>query len=164
MRAVMEQARVRRTGQVCDVWDRKDGKIRVDLGDAGVVWLREDDVDPMLSAMCRPSFQSAGSAVPMTGTIAGVGPESPQIVNAAGGKQSAVPYRCDLLPARAVLAVAAVLKAGADKYGTDNWRKIGRADHLNHALTHLLAMQAGDTSDLHLEHAACRLLMALEAE
>lgn len=96
--------------------------------------------------------------------IEGVGPDAPTVTNAAGAKQSHVPYRCDLLPARATLAVAAVLHEGAAKYGPDNWRGIPVADHLNHAMTHVLAMLAGDTSDDHLEHAACRLLMALETK
>jgi hypothetical protein len=96
--------------------------------------------------------------------IPGVGPDAPIATNAAGGKQSHSPYRCDLLPAKAVLAVAKILKYGADRYAPNNWRKIDRADHLNHATTHILAHLAGDTSDDHLEHAACRLLMALETE
>lgn len=95
--------------------------------------------------------------------IAGVGPDAETITNAAGAKQSNSPYRCDLLPPKAVLSVAKVLKYGADKYGANNWRGIPIDDHLNHALTHILAFNAGDKQDDHLEHAACRLLMALEA-
>jgi hypothetical protein len=58
--------------------------------------------------------------------------------------------------------VAEVLKGGAEKYGPDNWRRIPVAEHLNHAMTHILAYFAGDTQDHHLEHAACRMMMALE--
>lgn len=94
--------------------------------------------------------------------VAGVGRDAPVVVNEVGGRQSGTLYRCDLLPSRAVLAVAAVLKEGAEKYGDDNWRKIPISDHVNHALIHILARQAGDASDDHLEHAACRLLMALD--
>lgn len=96
--------------------------------------------------------------------VPGVGPDSPTVMNEAGGKQSATPYRCDLLPPRGLLAVSKVLKEGADKYGVDNWRKIPRQDHLNHAMIHILALLAGDISDSHLEHAACRILFALETE
>lgn len=129
---------------------------------------------------CRPCFVGSYAPSPTNGnmtpitptsenvevscTVPGVGPDAPTTTNAAGGKQSASLYRCDLLPAKAVLAVAAVLKYGADKYGPDNWRKIARADHLNHAMTHILAYQAGDRSDDHMSHAACRLLMALETK
>lgn len=94
----------------------------------------------------------------------GVGPDAPTVTNAAGGKQSRTRYRCDLLPGRAVLAVAEVLSAGAEKYGEDNWRLIPVRDHVNHALTHLLAFVAGDGSDDHLSHAACRVLFALDLE
>ena len=95
--------------------------------------------------------------------VAGVGPDAPMSVNEAGGRQSSVLYRADLLPAKGVLEVARILKLGAEKYGKDNWRNIERASHVNHAMIHLLAWVAGDTQDEHLEHAACRLLMAIEA-
>lgn len=94
--------------------------------------------------------------------IAGVGKDSPTVTNAAGGKQSHSPYRADLLPPHALLAVSAVLSEGARKYGPNNWHKISAADNLNHALVHILALQAGDVSDEHLEHAATRILFALD--
>jgi hypothetical protein len=94
--------------------------------------------------------------------VPGVGPDAPTAVNASGGKQSQSLYRCDLLPARASLAVAEVLHHGAAKYGPNNWRKIPTEDHINHAMVHLFAWLAGDTQDDHLEHAACRLLMGLD--
>lgn len=94
--------------------------------------------------------------------VAGVGPDAPVVVNAAGGKQSGSPFRCDLLPPRATLAVAAVLKEGAEKYGDHNWHAIPIDDHLNHALAHVFAWLAGDQQDDHLEHFATRALMALE--
>jgi len=96
--------------------------------------------------------------------IEGVGPQAPVVTNDKGGSQSDSPYRCDLLPFRAVLMVSKVLKNGAGKYGPNNWRKIARVDHLNHALAHLCAHGAGDTQDDHLAHAACRILMALETK
>ena len=100
--------------------------------------------------------------VELARVVFGVGKDAPTTVNEAGGKQSDSPYRCDLLPAHAVLAVAAVLKHGADKYGENNWRKITVADNLNHAMTHIFAYLAGDEQDDHLEHAACRILFALD--
>jgi hypothetical protein len=72
------------------------------------------------------------------------------------------PFRSDLLPARALLEVARVLKAGSERYGVDAWRRIPAPEHLNHALTHLLALLASDTAEPHLTHAACRLLFALD--
>jgi hypothetical protein len=100
-------------------------------------------------------------------SIPGVGPDAPTVITDNGGKHSDSPYRCDLLPARAVLEVAAVLKVGSEKYddGDDpNWRRIARKDHVNHAVTHLLAFLAGDLSDDHLAHAACRVLFAIETK
>lgn len=96
--------------------------------------------------------------------IPGVGPDTPTETNEQGGKQSKVPYRCDLLPPLALLDVAAVLCKGLEKYPVDNWRKIDVRDHVNHAMTHLLAYLAGDKQDRHLAHAACRVLFALELE
>jgi hypothetical protein len=98
----------------------------------------------------------------MAYVVEGVGADAPTVVNEAGAKQSATLYRADLLPAAATLAVAGVLKHGADKYGDNNWRGIPVDDHLNHAMVHVFAYLAGDKQDDHLEHAACRMLMALE--
>ncbi len=61
-----------------------------------------------------------------------------------------------------VLAISSrILKEGAKKYPINNWRKIPREEHLNHALNHLFAFLKGDTQDEHLEHALCRLMMSL---
>jgi hypothetical protein len=97
--------------------------------------------------------------------VEGVGPDAPAETNAAGGKQSASLYSLTAsFPHKAVLAVAKIVKYGLKKYTPDNWRLIGREDHLNHALVHVFAYLAGDRQDDHLEHAACRLLMALECK
>lgn len=94
--------------------------------------------------------------------IAGVGPDAPTEVKANGAKQSASPYRIDLLPAKASLHVSQILAEGAKKYGENNWRGLTVADNVNHALVHFFAYLAGDTSDDHLGHAATRALFALE--
>lgn len=78
-----------------------------------------------------------------------------------GGRQTAIAERCDLLPPAAILIVARVMKIGAEKYGPDNWRMISSAGHINHALTHLFRYLL-HADDADLEHAATRLLMALE--
>jgi hypothetical protein len=98
----------------------------------------------------------------MKKAIPGVSKNEPVSVNQNGGRQSATPYRLDLLPARAVLEVGRVFAEGSAKHGIDNWRLISRAEQLNHALQHILAELAGDTQDEHLAHAAARLLMAIE--
>lgn len=94
--------------------------------------------------------------------VVGVGPDAPTVTNNVGAKQSKVSHRCDLLPALATLHVAAILNAGAVKYGDQNWRGIPCVEHLNHAMIHLFAYHAGDKTDDHIGHAACRLLMGLE--
>lgn len=96
--------------------------------------------------------------------IKGIGKDAPVTTNNAGGKQSIAPYACELLPPRAILSVAKVMGDGAEKYEKDNWRKIPRSDHLRKMLTHVFAWLAGDRQDDHLEHAACRMLMALETD
>lgn len=94
--------------------------------------------------------------------VEGVGKDAPVTTNANGGKQSHSPFRCDLLPPQAVLAVAKILEHGAGKYGEKNWHKISVSDNLNHALVHMFAYLVGDTQDDHLEHAATRILFALD--
>ena len=111
----------------------------------------EKDVPAAEQAACRKA-----------GLIKGVGTDAPTVVAANGAKQSQVPYRCDLLPAKALLHIASILDAGATKYGDNNWRGLTAEDHLNHALVHALAYQSGDTQDDHAGHCACRMLMWLE--
>ncbi len=94
--------------------------------------------------------------------VAGVGKDAEVVVSPNGAKQSKTLYRADLLPQRATLAVAGVLHEGSVKYGDGNWKGIPVDSHLNHALIHIFVYLAGDRSDDHLEHAACRALMALE--
>ena len=84
-------------------------------------------------------------------------------VNEHGGKQSRVASRLDLVDPYAMLALGRVLAKGVH-YGVDNWRAIPARDHANHALNHLMGYLAGDPSDPHLEHAFCRLMMAVAME
>ncbi len=99
-----------------------------------------------------------------TGGIPGVGPDAPVHINETGGKQSDIPYRCDLLGGKAILEIARILHKGALKYEENNWRLISCKSHINHALTHIFAYLAGDTQDEHLEHALCRMMMAVETK
>lgn len=59
-----------------------------------------------------------------------------------------------------MIAIAKVLKYGADRYEPNNWRLIPQEDHINHALIHIIAHLMGDTQDDHIDHALCRLMMA----
>ena len=93
--------------------------------------------------------------------IEGFGKNVPVSVNERGGKQSALPYRFDLIDPYAIFTLAKTLHKGVEKYGEDNWRKITVRDHLNHLLAHVYAYLAGDKQEEHLEHAFCRAMMAL---
>lgn len=81
--------------------------------------------------------------------------------NEFGGKGTILDVRFDLLDAGALFKLAAITGHGARKYKAWNWLKVPVEEHLNHALTHQYAYLAGDTQDDHLEHAFCRLMMAL---
>ncbi|AGR48547.1 hypothetical protein A4L_20 [Anabaena phage A-4L] len=85
-----------------------------------------------------------------------------KVTNAAGGSQSKPMGRADLLPPKALMEIAKVLEQGAIKYGEYNWKHIEVTDHINHAMIHILAHNAGDTAEEHLTHATTRLLFALE--
>jgi hypothetical protein len=102
-----------------------------------------------------------------------IGADAPVTANANGGKQSATPYFFRGLSPVALAAVARLLADGAVKYDQDtpggpfadpttrNWHKIEDWEHVEHAFQHLFADLAGDTSDDHLVHALCRLMMAV---
>lgn len=63
-------------------------------------------------------------------------------------------------PVKQITRIAKVLQYGANKYKPNNWRLIPQEEHINHALTHIIAHLAGDTQDDHIDHALCRLMMA----
>jgi len=77
-------------------------------------------------------------------------------------KQLSLPARLDLVPAVGLLRVGQVLNEGVSKHGRDNWRKKDSGEQINRAIRHALLHLAGDTSEDHLGHFACRALMALE--
>lgn len=86
--------------------------------------------------------------------------------NENGGLQHHRPYRCQAIPPRALMAVGHVRYVGHDELGYDdeNYKKIDKLDHIGRALSHIYSYLAGDTSNEHLSHAACRILMALELD
>lgn len=94
-------------------------------------------------------------------TLAGVGADAPLEVKPNGAKQSAVPYRFDLIDAAAIAALANVLHRGAEKYGVNNWRGLTVEDHLNHLVLHSYSHLAGDRQDAHLCNVLARAMMAL---
>jgi hypothetical protein len=63
----------------------------------------------------------------------------------------------------AIERMAEVMAEGSAKYGppTEVWNRIAVVAHINHALGHLFKYLAGDTTEDHLGHAACRTMGAL---
>ena len=68
------------------------------------------------------------------------------------------------LMAKRLLTISKVLKEGADKYETNNWRLIPAEQHLSHAISHYLAYLMDDKQDDHLDHFYTRLMMAYATE
>lgn len=94
--------------------------------------------------------------------------------NSRGGKQSELNANYCLLDARAMYSLACVLNRGS-KYGLDNWRKICKEEHVDHAINHLFKYiemlrhdrgQVNETRDSEddLAHALCRIMFALAKE
>lgn len=95
--------------------------------------------------------------------VEGVGPDAPVTQNDRGAWQSAAPTLLnEVFPWLGAIEVGKVLQRGLVKYGKDNWRGIPPDEHLHHAMIHLAAYFAGDRTDHHAAHAACRSLMALD--
>lgn len=92
----------------------------------------------------------------------------PTVTNSKGGMQHAIPHDWTLFPWDGAQEVLQVLMENCDKHGgeypAENWRLIGRYEHINHAINHLVqALLTIDTALYreHLAHAACRTLFAV---
>ena len=72
-----------------------------------------------------------------------------------------LPYNLLELDSDAILALATTLHHGAMKYGSKTWHKIPLAEHVNHAMAHLLLWANNDNTEEHLHHAFARMMMAV---
>ncbi len=87
-----------------------------------------------------------------------------------GRKDDGAKIRTDLLPIRALLAVAEVMTFGASKYGANNWQNVKpKSRYFGAALRHLFARALGELSDPetglpHLAHASCCVLFLLSGD
>lgn len=91
-----------------------------------------------------------------------MGEDAPILTNAAGGMQSALVGRLELIPAAAWLEVGKVFAYGAKKYKRDNWKLISAESHLGHMLQHAAGWMMGDQSEDHPGHLVCRAMMFLD--
>jgi hypothetical protein len=64
---------------------------------------------------------------------------------------------------RALLAVATTLSHGRRKHPDDDGFRAPSSYHIAAAQRHFQLLAAGDETEDHLSHCACRLLLALEA-
>lgn len=87
-----------------------------------------------------------------------------------GGIHSVTQCALDVVP-NALLRVGAVLWNGERRrekapqlVREENWRRISARMHVRHAVAHAFKWLVGDRTEDHLEHAAARLLMAIERE
>ncbi len=108
-------------------------------------------------------------------SVGAVGTGATFVAYAGGGPSAFVKAdtgkaRTDLLPPRALLAVAGVLEYGCRKYAAGNWRKVddtGR--YIAAGLRHVFAYMTGERVDAesglpHLAHAVCCLCFILELD
>jgi hypothetical protein len=100
----------------------------------------------------------------MSCSVRGLEPDAEITVDANGYKTRKTPYRMELIPGEAILSIGEVFTTGAESHGDWNWLKGDPAHHVGKAITHLYAWLAGDRSDKHLQHAGCRVIMAITLE
>ena len=75
-----------------------------------------------------------------------------------------LPYNMLELDADAMIALATTMHHGAMKYGSKTWKRIPLAEHVNHAMAHILLWANDDNSEEHLRHAFARMMMAVSLE
>lgn len=74
-----------------------------------------------------------------------------------------IPFAYHLVPPRGLAKVAAVMRAGERK-GRGGWDHVPIEEHINHAISHLVAYLGKRRGKHHLANAGCRVLMALDLD
>jgi len=107
---------------------------------------------------------NSGDTCPDRGDILD-GAEDPRTDPVAQHAIGFIPFAYHLLPVRGVAKVAAVMRCGERKGRSPNeWRTVKVREHLNHAISHILAYLSGRNKEHHLANAGCRILMALDLD
>ncbi len=74
-----------------------------------------------------------------------------------------IPFAYPLVPLRGLAKVAAVMRKGERK-DRNGWEEVPVEEHLNHAISHIIAYLEGRHAEHHLANAGCRVLMALDLD
>lgn len=65
---------------------------------------------------------------------------------------------------KAIEAISIARRVGVPKYGAGSWQQVPVREHLNHAIAHARLAYKNDSTESHLSHAICRLVMAKALE
>lgn len=83
--------------------------------------------------------------------------------NHLGGVQSKIDCKFSTVPPLALRRVMQTFTSGAEKYGSENYKKITAAENIDHAIAHLMEYSINGESE-ELAHASARALMALNSD
>jgi hypothetical protein len=74
-----------------------------------------------------------------------------------------IPFAYQLVPLKGLAKIAAVMRKGERK-DRNGWEEVPVEEHLNHAISHIIAYLEERHAEHHLANAGCRILMALDLD
>ena len=74
-----------------------------------------------------------------------------------------IPFAYHLVPLDGLAKVATVMRKGERK-DRNGWEQVSVEEHINHAVSHIVAYLRGRHASHHLANAGCRILMALDLD